>query len=117
MRRGARWLLLLAIAAILGSVVVAYRTKKREMRATAPARPQPLPPGMTSSAANWSHTQMVGNHVTYYIEANDFREQKDSGRADLKGVKLKLMNRDDTAYRSEERRVGKECRSRWSPYH
>src|ERR1039457_2023817 len=22
-----------------------------------------------------------------------------------------------TAYRSEERRVGKECRSRWSPYH
>ena len=24
---------------------------------------------------------------------------------------------DTTAYRSEERRVGKECRSRWSPYH
>jgi len=23
----------------------------------------------------------------------------------------------DVAYRSEERRVGKECRSRWSPYH
>src|SRR2546425_2749725 len=23
----------------------------------------------------------------------------------------------DTEYRSEERRVGKECRSRWSPYH
>jgi len=23
----------------------------------------------------------------------------------------------DTAARSEERRVGKECRSRWSPYH
>ena len=22
-----------------------------------------------------------------------------------------------TIYRSEERRVGKECRSRWSPYH
>ena len=22
-----------------------------------------------------------------------------------------------TTYRSEERRVGKECRSRWSPYH
>ena len=22
-----------------------------------------------------------------------------------------------TDYRSEERRVGKECRSRWSPYH
>ena len=23
----------------------------------------------------------------------------------------------DIGYRSEERRVGKECRSRWSPYH
>ena len=23
----------------------------------------------------------------------------------------------ETVYRSEERRVGKECRSRWSPYH
>ena len=23
----------------------------------------------------------------------------------------------DPSYRSEERRVGKECRSRWSPYH
>src|SRR5574344_651990 len=26
-------------------------------------------------------------------------------------------DRDDTDRRSEERRVGKECRSRWSPYH
>ena len=24
---------------------------------------------------------------------------------------------DGRVYRSEERRVGKECRSRWSPYH
>ena len=28
--------------------------------------------------------------------------------------KLELV---DAAVRSEERRVGKECRSRWSPYH
>ena len=26
-------------------------------------------------------------------------------------------NLDNTGIRSEERRVGKECRSRWSPYH
>ena len=25
--------------------------------------------------------------------------------------------KEDISYRSEERRVGKECRSRWSPYH
>ena len=27
------------------------------------------------------------------------------------------VNDADDAHRSEERRVGKECRSRWSPYH
>jgi len=29
----------------------------------------------------------------------------------------KLKNKNILCYRSEERRVGKECRSRWSPYH
>src|SRR3989440_6076 len=28
-----------------------------------------------------------------------------------------VRQREDTLVRSEERRVGKECRSRWSPYH
>ena len=28
-----------------------------------------------------------------------------------------IRNNDTTKNRSEERRVGKECRSRWSPYH
>ena len=27
------------------------------------------------------------------------------------------ISNDGGQYRSEERRVGKECRSRWSPYH
>ena len=30
---------------------------------------------------------------------------------------VKMLNRNATLTRSEERRVGKECRSRWSPYH
>ena len=35
------------------------------------------------------------------------------GTAYLTGFRWAL----DRGYRSEERRVGKECRSRWSPYH
>src|SRR5256885_11131928 len=31
--------------------------------------------------------------------------------------RLKLLRNAEGAQRSEERRVGKECRSRWSPYH
>src|ERR1051326_6426211 len=33
------------------------------------------------------------------------------------GIKDILATRDAPTTRSEERRVGKECRSRWSPYH
>ena len=32
-------------------------------------------------------------------------------------IKVKLTSPDSKTTRSEERRVGKECRSRWSPYH
>ena len=35
-----------------------------------------------------------------------------------KGIaKLPQSKKRDNLHRSEERRVGKECRSRWSPYH
>src|SRR5258707_10953996 len=37
--------------------------------------------------------------------------------AALKVALSTMENRPEAASRSEERRVGKECRSRWSPYH
>ena len=36
---------------------------------------------------------------------------------DVENILLKLIQAADNDVRSEERRVGKECRSRWSPYH
>ena len=35
----------------------------------------------------------------------------------LKFIAIYMTNLDEFTTRSEERRVGKECRSRWSPYH
>ena len=35
----------------------------------------------------------------------------------LSGSMVKMANEKKNTTRSEERRVGKECRSRWSPYH
>ena len=37
--------------------------------------------------------------------------------ADICAGKLVIVADDENRERSEERRVGKECRSRWSPYH
>ena len=41
----------------------------------------------------------------------------DSEQAKLHKSKLRMESREERLNRSEERRVGKECRSRWSPYH
>ena len=54
------------------------------------------------------------------IKNNQVKEIKSQGPM-VKGI---LNDKDNTEFkvylpssRSEERRVGKECRSRWSPYH
>ena len=44
------------------------------------------------------------------------KEEKNTKTATLKGKKAKKKVA-PAQLRSEERRVGKECRSRWSPYH
>src|ERR1035437_10180879 len=41
----------------------------------------------------------------------------DAIREDASGKRVVLIGGSYIASRSEERRVGKECRSRWSPYH
>src|SRR5258708_35316853 len=45
-----------------------------------------------------------------FVRIRAIRGQSDSPRL-IRGGKLRRVGR------SEERRVGKECRSRWSPYH
>ena len=46
-------------------------------------------------------------------EATRFKEDLEVDSLDL----FELVMAFEEEYRSEERRVGKECRSRWSPYH
>ena len=41
----------------------------------------------------------------------------DSENKEKKEERNVMLNASDANKRSEERRVGKECRSRWSPYH
>ena len=56
-------------------------------------------------AENWHQVKEILEHAIEHSadEREAFIEEKCSGDVSLT--------------RSEERRVGKECRSRWSPYH
>ena len=50
---------------------------------------------------------------------NRMEKIQETFNKDLEELKSKqtMMNNTINEIRSEERRVGKECRSRWSPYH
>ena len=56
---------------------------------------------------------LIGEH-TDYNDGFAFPAAVDKG---IVVAIQKKQSGDSTVYRSEERRVGKECRSRWSPYH
>ena len=48
---------------------------------------------------------------------NRMEKKQETLNKDLEELKSKQTVMNNTINRSEERRVGKECRSRWSPYH
>ena len=53
-----------------------------------------------------------------YINDEQLREfLSDSGLVSQNKFDALSRKADEKGNRSEERRVGKECRSRWSPYH
>ena len=54
----------------------------------------------------------------YHPDANlDNPKAAEEKFKELQQAYQQVMKEKTTGYRSEERRVGKECRSRWSPYH
>ena len=57
------------------------------------------------SAENYLETILVLSMTKPYVRSVDVAE------------KLNFRKSSVSVARSEERRVGKECRSRWSPYH
>jgi lipopolysaccharide export system protein LptA len=97
--RGTRWLLLVAIAAILTGVGATYRAKIKAIRASAPTSPQPLPNDLRSSSAGWDWSETdANNHLRVEIHAEGVREQKDSSRVDLDRVRIKTHNKNGLTY-------------------
>ena len=68
---------------------------------------------------NQEITEEIKKEIEEYLETNDNENMTaqnlwDAAKAVLRGKFIAIQS---YLKRSEERRVGKECRSRWSPYH
>ena len=106
--RGTRWLVLVAIAAILGGVGLTYRAQKKVLREQAPPQPAALPTELNSSAQHWhfTDTDLKTNRVIAEIDAEDFRQVKDSDRVDLKNVTIQYSQQGRRDQRRGEERRG-----------
>ena len=69
-----------------------------------------------ASAADWYYIDADADDAAWFIDNSSVYKTDDAAT-----VLVKINNVEGFTYRSEERRVGKECtswcRSRWSPYH
>ena len=98
--RGMRWLLLVAIAAILGGVVYQYRAKKKLLARDAPVSPAPLAAGLSASSQHWQYrdTDLKTGRKKSDIDAESMQQVKDASRVDLKNVTMKIYGKDGKTY-------------------
>src|SRR5262245_37007743 len=93
--RGARWLLLLAIFAILGWLRFTYQNQQRLLEGRAPQKPAMLPLDLAGKAEDWHqvwYDEKGGK--TFEIWARNFKQEKDSSRLELERVRLHLFHKD-----------------------
>ena len=78
---------------------------------------------MSATPAQFGYGMLITQGIANTITAlGSFGISKHSNaaaqaQANIARINAQMMERQYQATRSEERRVGKECRSRWSPYH
>lgn len=96
--RQVRWILLLIIAAIVGSTGLIYLRQKETQEKAAPAKPQPLPLDLSSKAKDWTWSQTSGDRIVVEVRAKDFRQIREPNVFELDGVDLKLFHKDGKGY-------------------
>src|SRR5215510_12439373 len=98
--RGTRWLLLVAIAAILGGIGYQYRERLAEMQRDKPAAPPALPAEVNNKSQHWHvrDTDHATGRVRYDLDAEEFLQYSGDSHVDLKNVVLKLYAKDSATY-------------------
>jgi LPS export ABC transporter protein LptC len=96
--RGTRWLILLAIVAILGGVAITYRLQQGVLQRQAPEKPKPLPLELNASREEFVFRQSDGTRTTAEVRAKNYTQVKDSSRVDLEGVEVRMFKKDGATY-------------------
>ena len=98
--RGMRWLLLVAIAAILCGVVYQYRAQKKLLAGSEPPTPSPLASDLSATSEHWHYrdTDLKTGRIRSDVEAAGFQQVKDQSRIDLKDVVMKVYGKDGKTY-------------------
>src|SRR5215472_9532239 len=98
--RGARWLLLVAMAAIVSAVGITYRAQKKILKNEALPKPAALPAGVGLDAEQWTYSRYdkETHKLAVEISASDTRQAKDATQTDLTNVQLKLHHQPQNTY-------------------
>jgi lipopolysaccharide export system protein LptA len=96
--RGTRWLLLVAIAAMLIAVVTTYRLQQQVLRRQAPPKPTSLPAGLLGSAEDWQWAQTVEGRPQVQIRAKNVKQEKGTGKTELDQVELRIFHKKENQF-------------------
>src|SRR5579883_221073 len=96
--RGTRWLILVAILAILGGVGVTYRLQQRILQQHAPPKPKPLPRELNSTREDWHYSQSDAKRTIVEIQAKKFGQSADNSHVLLEDVELRIFHQDGSEY-------------------
>src|SRR5882757_5271655 len=98
--RGTRWLLLVAIAAILGGIGYKYRLQRDLLARNLPAAPTPLEGGINVKSQHWQVRDK--NHATgrvmYEVDAEEFKQSTSDSHVELTNVTMKLFAKDGKTF-------------------
>jgi lipopolysaccharide export system protein LptA len=92
--RGTRWLLLVAIAAIIFGVGVTYQEQKKANQKNALAAPAPLADDVSSALdrPDMVHKDQKTGCIIWELSPKDMRQAADSSHSELTDVRLKLYH-------------------------
>jgi lipopolysaccharide export system protein LptA len=94
MFRRARWLLLLAIVAILTGVGLTFISQSQILRRTAPKKSAPLAPNLSATAEHWEYTKTEGDRIAFKVRARNYSQVKEPSTFLLEDLELEIYSKD-----------------------